>query len=106
MKTSHSVCGLVSHYNERVTVVAAKLSTYQITQEGEVSLFPNRGPPSYFSKDWIFIKRTKDVADFSPYRNILIEIHSGCRVCICFCQTLFGSSYFIDIFLMLDKSLS
>jgi len=54
MKTSDGLHGLVSHYNQRVAAIAAKLSTYQITQERKVSLFPDRGPPSYFSKDWVF----------------------------------------------------
>jgi hypothetical protein len=55
------LCGLVSHYNQRVPAIAAKLSTYQITQERKVSLFPNQGPPSCFSKDWVFVERTEDV---------------------------------------------
>src|SRR5579859_2291716 len=78
---------------------------YQITQERKVSLFPDRGPPSYFLKDWVSVERTEDVADFSPYGNISIEIHGGHRVCIGLCQALFRSSYFIDIILMFDESL-
>ena len=74
MEVSGSLHGLVSHYNQRVAAIAAKLSTYQITQEGKVSLFPNRGPSFYFLKNWVFIKGTKDIDDVSSYRNILIEI--------------------------------
>ena len=105
MKTSYGLCGLVSHYNQRVAAVAAKLSTYQITQEGKVSLFPDAGSPSYFSKDWVFVERTEDIDDFSPYGNISIEIRCGCRVCICLCQTLFRRLYFVDIIPMFDESL-
>jgi hypothetical protein len=64
VKTSDGWRGFVSHYNQRVTAVAAKLSTYQITQEGNVSLFPNRGPPSDFSKDRVFVERTENVDDY------------------------------------------
>src|SRR5579859_1391653 len=102
---SDGLGGLVSYYNQRVAAVAAKLSTYQITQERKVCLFPNRAPPSYFSKDWVFVERTEDVDDFSPCGNILIEICGGCRVCIGLCQALFRCSYFVDIILMFDESL-
>src|SRR5579859_4638551 len=103
---SDSLRGLVSHYNQRVAAIAANLSTYQITQERKVSLFPNRGPPSYFSKDWVFVERTEDVDDFSPYGNISIKICGGHRVCIGLCQALFCSLYFINIILMFNESLS
>src|SRR5579859_7029226 len=102
---SDGLRGLVSHYNQRVAAIAAKLSTYQITQEQKVSLFPNRGPPSYFSKDWVFVERTEDIDDFSPYGNISIKIRGGHRVYIGFCQALFHSSYFVDIIPMFDESL-
>src|SRR5579859_5134120 len=102
---SDSLHELVSHYNQRVAAIATKLSMYQITQEQKVSLFPNRGPPSYFSKNWVFVERTEDVDDLSPYGNISIEIHGGRRVCIGLCQALFRSSYFVDIILMFDESL-
>src|SRR5579859_5128622 len=97
MKTSDGLHGLVSYYNQRVAAVAAKLSTHQITQERKVSLFPDRGPPSYFSIDWVFTERTEDIDDFSLYRIISIEIHGGHRVCIALCQVLFHSSYFATL---------
>ena len=71
---------LVFHYNQRVATVAAKLLTYQITQEKKVSLFPDRGPPSYFSKDWVFLESTEDVDDFTSDGHIVVKICGRGRV--------------------------
>ena len=71
---------LVSNYNQRVATVAAKLLTYQITQERKVSLFPDRSPSSYFSKDWVFVESTEDVDDFTSDRHIVVKICGKGRV--------------------------
>src|SRR5579859_176732 len=75
--TSSSLCRSISHNDQRV---GAKFATYQITQQGEISLLSNRRPPLDSSKDGVLIYGTEDICGFAPDGHIVIKIHGRGRV--------------------------
>src|SRR5579859_94030 len=77
VEASGSLRRLISHSDQRV---GAKFATYQITQQGEISLLSNRRPPPDSSKDGVLIYGTEDICGFAPDGHIVIKIHGRGRV--------------------------